>query len=316
MNSHVKKIDRMLLLEIVILFLKGALMGAADVVPGVSGGTIAFIAGIYDRLLNSLKKLGPASVSILFRQGVVSSWRYVDGTFLAAVFSGVLFSVFTMARLITYGLAVYPILVWSFFFGLVVVSALLILRYVTDWTLVRFLFFVIGIVVAVLIGYISPGGAVQPEWYAFLWAGALAICAMILPGISGSFILLLLGLYAPVMQAVVDFDIATLLIFVVGCVSGLLLFSRFLSWLLARCRFSTLAFLVGAMVGSVEKIWPWKQTLSWEPLPVNVLPWNYEYLTGQSSDLWGALGSMILAVVLVSAFEWYGRSKVQIKESD
>ncbi|MCK5893942.1 MAG: DUF368 domain-containing protein [Endozoicomonadaceae bacterium] len=306
----------MLLLEIVILFLKGALMGAADVVPGVSGGTIAFIVGIYDRLLNSLKTLGPASVSILFRQGVASFWRYIDGTFLAAVLSGVLFSIFTMARLITYGLEVWPILVWSFFFGLVVVSALLILRHITDWNLARFLCFVVGIIVAVFIGYISPRGAVQPEWYTFLWAGALTICAMILPGISGSFILLLLGLYIPVMQAVIDFDIATLLIFVVGCVSGLLLFSRFLSWLLIHCRFSTLAFLVGSMVGSVEKIWPWKQTLSWEPLPINVLPWNYESLTGQSSDLWEALGLMLLAVVLVSVFEWYGRSKAQINESD
>lgn len=307
-------------MEIVLLFFKGVLMGAADVIPGVSGGTIAFIVGIYDRLLNSLKKVGPASLGILFKQGLVPCWRYIDGTFLAVVFSGVLFSVFTMARLITYGLAVWPIPMWSFFFGLVVVSALLILRQITDWTVTRFLFFVVGLGIAVFIGHIAPVGSVQPEWYSFFWAGALAICAMILPGISGSFILLLLGFYTPVMQAVTGFDIVTLLVFAVGCVSGLLLFSRFLSWLLNHCRFSTLAFLVGSMVGSVEKIWPWKQTLSWQqgsagqPLPMmqaNVMPWDYERLTGQPSELWVAAGLMIVAIVVVSIFEWFGRSEVR-----
>ena len=309
----------MLPLDVFILFLKGALMGAADVVPGVSGGTIAFITGIYDRLLNSLKKLGPTSLKMLFSEGLAACWRHVDGTFLVAVFGGVLFSVFTMARLITYSLAVWPIQVWSFFFGLIVISALLILRNVTHWSPGRFVALAAGVGLAVLIGHATPGIADQPAWYSFLWAGALAICAMILPGISGSFILLLLGFYAPILQAVTQFDIGILAVFAVGCVVGLLLFSHVLSWLLSYYRQTTLAFLVGLMLGAIEKIWPWKQTLSWEladngaQIPVqqvNVMPWQYEHLTGQSPELAAAVALMVIAVIAVSVFEWYGRSKV------
>ncbi|WP_211829222.1 DUF368 domain-containing protein [Kistimonas asteriae] len=310
----------MLPLEVLILFLKGALMGAADVVPGVSGGTIAFITGIYERLLNSLKKLGPASLKILFREGVAACWRHIDGTFLVAVFGGVLFSVFTMARVITYSLSAWPIQVWSFFFGLVVISAVLILRKVSHWSLARIAALVAGVGVAVFIGHATPGMNAQPEWYSFLWAGALAICAMILPGISGSFILLLLGFYAPVLQAVTRFDLGILFVFASGCVVGLLLFSHVLSWLLSYHRQTTLAFLVGLMLGAIEKIWPWKQTLAWKladdgaQIPVqqvNVMPWHYESLTGQSPEFLMALALMMIAIIAVSVFERCSRSKIQ-----
>ena len=310
----------MLPLEVLTLFLKGALMGAADVVPGVSGGTIAFITGIYERLLNSLKKLGPASLKILFREGVAACWRHIDGTFLVAVFGGVLFSVFTMARVITYSLSAWPIQVWSFFFGLVVISAVLILRKVSHWSLARIAALVAGVGVAVFIGHATPGMNAQPEWYSFLWAGALAICAMILPGISGSFILLLLGFYAPVLQAVTRFDLGILFVFASGCVVGLLLFSHVLSWLLSYHRQTTLAFLVGLMLGAIEKIWPWKQTLAWKladdgaQIPVqqvNVMPWHYESLTGQSPEFLMALALMMIAIIAVSVFEWCSRSKIQ-----
>jgi len=310
----------MLPLEVLILFLKGALMGAADVVPGVSGGTIAFITGIYERLLNSLKKLGPASLKILFREGVAACWRHIDGTFLVAVFGGVLFSVFTMARVITYSLSAWPIQVWSFFFGLVVISAVLILRKVSHWSFARIAALVAGVGTAVFIGHATPGMNAQPEWYSFLWAGALAICAMILPGISGSFILLLLGFYAPVLQAVTRFDLGILFVFASGCVVGLLLFSHVLSWLLSYYRQTTLAFLVGLMLGAIEKIWPWKQTLAWKladdgaQIPVqqvNVMPWQYESLTGQSPEFLMALALMMIAIIAVSVFEWCSRSKIQ-----
>lgn len=307
--------------EILTLFFKGALMGAADVVPGISGGTVAFITGIYERLLNSLEKLGPASIKILFCDGVVACWQYIDGTFLLAVFGGVLFSVFSMARLISYSLSAWPIPVWSFFFGLLMISAVLMLRKVSHWSFIRIAALVAGIGMAVLTGHATPGISVQTEWYSFLWAGALAVCAMILPGISGSFILLLLGLYAPLLQAVTRFDFGILFVFVSGCVSGLLFFSHILSWLLSCYRQTTLAVLIGLMLGAIEKVWPWKQTLTWKladdgtKIPVqqvSVMPWQYESLTGQSPELVMAIALMVIAIIAVVIFEWCGRSKMSI----
>ncbi|MCL6269302.1 DUF368 domain-containing protein [Sansalvadorimonas sp. 2012CJ34-2] len=297
-----------------LLFARGVAMGAADVVPGVSGGTIAFITGIYDELLNSLKNCNPAAVKVLFQQGFGSFWSYINGSFLITLFTGILTSLFSLAKLITWLLDHHPVLVWSFFFGLVLVSAWHVAKQIRRWPASTVLPFLVGAVLAwVIAGGVPAAAGNEVNLFTFFWAGALAICAMILPGISGSFILLLLGLYGSVLSAVKDLDLLVLTVLASGCVVGLLVFARFLSWLLLRARMQTLAFLVGLMLGSLNKIWPWKETLTTRVnskgievplLQNNILPFHYEQLTGQPSQFALAVLCMGLAIGLVLGLEW------------
>ncbi len=282
-------------------------MGAADVVPGVSGGTIAFITGIYDQLLNSLKKCSPGALKVLFSEGIAACWRHINGTFLVTLFTGILTSVFTLARLITWLLEHYPIQVWSFFFGLVLISAWHVGRQIR-WNGVSLVTLVIGAGGAWVIAGGIPAAGQDANLVEFFLIGALAICAMILPGISGSFILLLLGYYAPVMMAVKGLDIPVLAVLALGCVAGLLTFSHFLSWLLLKARVATFGFLVGLMLGSLNKLWPWKEVISTrvnshgEVVPLlqqNVLPAAYEQLNAAPSMLTAAIACMVVAIVLV-----------------
>ena len=304
--------------SVALLYSKGLAMGAADVVPGVSGGTIAFITGIYDELLGSLKKCGPSALVTLFKAGPKEFWAHINGNFLITLFAGVFTSIFSLARLITWLLDSYPIQVWSFFFGLVLVSAWHMgLQIRREWSLVSLVSLGVG---AIFAWMISSGGlplmAENAGLLSFFFAGSLAICAMILPGISGSFILLLLGFYAPVMAAVKAFDIPVIAIFGAGCVLGLLLFSHFLSWLLLRVRIPTMAFLIGLMLGSLNKLWPWKQILTTrvnsagelEPLmQSNILPMTYEQLMGLPAYVVPAAFSMVLAIVLVLSIDWIAK---------
>ncbi len=301
-----------------LLFGKGLAMGAADVVPGVSGGTIAFITGIYDTLLNSLKQCGPSALVTLFKQGPKAFWQYINGTFLVTLFAGILTSVFTLARLITWLLAAYPIEVWSFFFGLVLVSVWHIGRQIhRHWSPVSIAALLVGAVLAWQISAGVPLAGQDVGLWMFFGAGALAICAMILPGISGSFILLLLGFYAPVMAAIKSFDLPVLATLGAGCVLGLLCFSRLLSWLLLRARVPTLGFLVGLMIGSLNKLWPWKETLTTrinshgvvEPLlQKNLLPHTYEQVVHEPSQLLAAAGFMLVAILLVVGLDFIASS--------
>ena len=292
-------------------------MGAADVVPGVSGGTIAFITGIYDRLLNALKSVNPTLLRTLRQKGVADAWQQVDGTFLVCVFGGVLISILSFAHVITYFLANYPEMLWAFFFGLILISGVFMIRQVHHWSLPAMALLLVGAGVAYAVDSLAPI-SLDPEPVTLFLAGAVAICAMILPGISGSFILLMMGLYGPVIDAVKNLDISVLLIFGVGCIGGLLSFSHVLSWLLKKHRDQTLAFLTGLMLGALGKVWPWKETLetrinsAGEQVPLiqaNVSPMEYELITGQPAYLYESVSLMLFAVALVMLIESRGSRK-------
>ncbi|KAB1458180.1 DUF368 domain-containing protein [Vibrio panuliri] len=294
-------------------FFKGIAMGAADVVPGVSGGTIAFITGIYDTLLESIRRINPSILSLWKRDGFKAAFNHINGFFLIALFGGVFTSIATLAKLISWLLVTHPIPIWSFFFGLILVSVVHILKQVEQKTVSRWVFLLLGVAFAYCITILKPLH-MEPTSINVLIAGAIAICAMILPGISGSFILLLIGMYTPVLAAVKSFDIAILALFLTGCVLGLLSFSHVLSWLLKRFRDTTLMFLTGLMIGTLPKIWPWKETISWrtnskgEQVPLiqhNLSPFEFEQMFNQPSQLVIAIVMMLAAVALVLGLEKY-----------
>jgi len=293
------------------LFLKGMAMGAADVVPGVSGGTVAFISGIYERLINALKSINIAAIRILFKDGIGAAWSAIDGTFLLVLFAGIMTSILSLAKLISYWLTNHPVLVWSFFFGLILASVIYIVRQMKQPSISHVTGFLVGVAFAYWITVAEPL-AIDPTHSNIFFAGMIAICAMILPGISGSFILLLMGLYTHVIGAIKQLDIITLAIFASGCMIGLLSFSRVLSWLLTKYHDLTLAVLAGVMLGSLNKVWPWKQTLSYrtnshgEQVPFmqdNVLPAQYEYLVGADSMMLYAIGLMLVGFLVVLGLE-------------
>ncbi|MBA1278668.1 MULTISPECIES: DUF368 domain-containing protein [Pseudomonadaceae] len=304
-----------------LLYAKGIAMGAADVVPGVSGGTIAFITGIYDELLRSIGAI-PGAAMLLFRGRIREAWATANANFLLVLFGGILTSVFSLAKLITYLLEAHPIPVWSFFFGLILVSVHLVGKEIQRWDLSRIVGLILGIIFAYVITVAAP-----VQWsssgLSLFFAGAIAICAMILPGISGSFILVLLGLYPVVLGAVKDLDLAVMAIFAAGCLVGILSFARVLSWMLVRWRDLTLAFLTGLMLGSLNKVWPWKETLTWridshgERIPMleqNLLPGAYGELTGQDPQLALAIVLAVAGIVLVLGLEWFaGRRQPSVQ---
>lgn len=294
-----------------LLYAKGMAMGAADVVPGVSGGTIAFISGIYDELLRSIARI-PEALMLLLRGRIKDAWQMANATFLLVLFSGIVTSILTLARVITYLLHHHPIPVWSFFFGLILVSTYLVGREIGRWNWSRAVSFVLGLALAYWITVAAPMQWGSDLPILFL-AGAIAICAMILPGISGSFILLLLGLYSVVLGAVKDLNLLVLAVFASGCLVGLLSFARLLSWLLSRWRDLSLAFLCGLMLGSLNKVWPWKETLTWrvdskgEQVPLlqnNLLPGQFADISGQDPQLLFAVVLAIGGIVLVLGLEW------------
>lgn len=290
------------------LFLKGLAMGSADVVPGVSGGTIAFITGIYTELLDSIKSINLNALRILFRQGPRAFWRTINGNFLLTLGSGILLAIITLARGIHYLLVQHPVLVWAFFFGLIIAACWHMGRQIERWSASILLLLAAGAVTAALISSATPTELPLTP-VTLILAGSIAICAMILPGISGSFMLLLMGMYAPVIGAVKGLELSVLGLFAVGAVLGLLTFTRILSWLLHHYYQAMLALLTGFMVGSLVKVWPWKETLTsridsrGELVPLvqmNVLPaWSSETLQALLLALTGA------ALVLV--LEWLAR---------
>ncbi|WP_416237726.1 DUF368 domain-containing protein [Stutzerimonas frequens] len=282
------------------------MMGAADAVPGVSGGTIAFITGIYEELIDTLKQFNLEAVRILFSEGVLSCWRYVNGNFLLALVSGILLSLLSISHLVLYLLEEHPILIWSFFFGLILASTWSVVRHVRGWNFNLAAMFVSGALLAYVITDQAPG-TVEPTSLLIFLSGMIAICAMILPGISGSFILLLMGMYTPVLGAIKGLEWVTLALFVSGCVVGLLSFSRVLSWAFHHHRMLTLALLGGFMLGSLNKVWPWKYTLAYtinrhgEMVPLlqdNLLPGSYEVLPGLNTWFWPAAMLMLLGALL------------------
>ncbi len=232
-------------------------MGAADVVPGVSGGTIAFITGIYEELIRSLKSIDITALKLLIRCHFKEFYKKINGSFLFPVLIGIVISLFSLARLMSWLLANYPIEVWSLFFGLIAASAVQVAMGIERWKNKTFGAFILGIVVAYYITILPTTTTPDGYWFIFL-AGVIAICAMILPGISGSFILLLLGKYQYMIDAVSNLKFAILGIFAAGALCGLVLFSRLLTWLFEKGRDVMIALLTGFMVGSLNKVWPWK----------------------------------------------------------
>ena len=276
------------------LTLKGMAMGAADVVPGVSGGTIAFIVGIYDELINSIKSINGESLKLFF----TGKWI----AFLFSIILGIGISIFSLAKVITWLLTDHPVLVWAFFFGLVLASTWFVSKDIKEWNWKTILAFIVGAAVAYYITVATPAETPTNLLFIFL-CGAIAICAMILPGISGSFILVLLGKYFFIMEAVKTFNIKIILVFAAGALIGITTFSHLLSFALKHFRNITLSVLTGFMLGSLNKVWPWKETVQTyvdshgvvKPLvETNILPNVY---------VWEAAVLMVVGFLLVYLLE-------------
>ena len=282
-----------------MLSVKGMCMGAADVVPGVSGGTIAFITGIYDELINSIKSINAASLKMFFTGKWGEFWKMINGKFLLFLLAGIGISVFSLAKIITWLLVAYPVLVWSFFFGLVLASTWFVGKDVKERNWNTGLGFLLGAALAFYITVATP--AETPSHFLFIFlCGAIAICAMILPGISGSFILVLLGKYFFIMEAVKTLDLKVIAIFGIGACVGITSFSRLLSYALSHMRNITLAVLSGFMLGSLNKVWPWKETI--EGVEQNVAP---------NAFVWQAVCLALLGFVMV-----YGIEKISSKSEN
>lgn len=259
------------LLRYITVGVKGACMGAADVIPGVSGGTIAFIMGIYDEFVGSIARIDATAVKMLFSGRIRDFWKHINGTFLLSIVLGIGVSVVALAGLMQTLLTNYPIQTWAFFFGLIVASSIFILRGISDWRIRDFGFLAMGLLLGVVICTLSPTQTPDALWFIFL-SGALAICAMILPGISGSFILLILGKYQYIMEVITNIvsgvdmgrNLLIMGVFMVGAVVGILGFSKFLHWLLDRWNKETLVALAGFIIGSLVKVWPWSNAEAME----------------------------------------------------
>lgn len=282
-----------------VLTLKGMAMGAADVVPGVSGGTIAFIAGIYDELINSIKSINMHSLKLLFTGKIAAFWKAVNGNFLFALLLGIAISVFSLAKLITYLLLNEPVLVWSFFFGLVLASTWFVTKDIKGWNWKTVAGFVGGAVIAYYITVATPAETSTNLMFIFL-CGAIAICAMILPGISGSFILVLLGKYFYVMEAVKTLDLVVLGVFAFGAALGITSFSRVLSYALKNFRNITLSVLSGFMLGSLNKVWPWKEV---EKLVLDGHEVMIEHNIAPNTEVAEAIVLMLIGFILVYVLE-------------
>lgn len=280
--------------------LKGYAMGAANVIPGVSGGTIALLTGIFNELVGALNALMSfSSWKLLFKGKLKEFWNAVHGTFLLWLAIGVAVSIFSLAKLMEYVFTHHPVQTWAFFFGLIVVSAFFLLSDIKGWKVADVFWLVAGIALGAMICILSPSETTSDLWFIAL-CGAIAICTMILPGISGSFILVLLGKYEYIMKAVSNLDWPVLLVFALGCAVGIVAFSKFLHWLMSRYGRQTLIVLIGFTIGALVKVWPWADKAACEA--ANVLtgdPAGTLHLPG--AIIWALVGAVsVLALELVS----------------
>ena len=305
--------------DYLLITLKGMGMGAADVVPGVSGGTIAFITGIYQELIDSIKSVNFKTLKLLLSGQIKAFWEAINGNFLISLLLGIGISVLSLAKGLKYLLEHHPILIWSFFFGLIVASAIYVAKDIKEWKIGTFISLICGAVVAYFITVVTPAEANTTYPFIFL-SGAIAICAMILPGISGSFILVLLGMYKFILGSLSDLNLPVIAVFLVGAAIGIVSFSNILSWLLKKYYNLTIALLSGFMIGSLNKVWPWKHVLETftdrhgEIRPLieqNVLPGNYFELTGNQAQLVYAL--LLAAAGFALIFVVEGLTKKLVK---
>ena len=290
-------------------FLKGAAMGAANVIPGVSGGTIALITGVFERLINAIKSINGQALRLLFSGRLNELARHLDLAFLIALFAGVGTAIISLAKVLRFLFEYYPVHIWSFFFGLVLASIFFVGRTVTKWSAAPIISFLVGTAIAVLISVMSPASENSALYYLVL-CGVVGVCSMILPGLSGSFVLVLMGNYQLVMiNAVSDFNLTILLPVGIGAVVGLIAFSHLLSWVLKKFPDQTIAMLTGFITGSLGILWPWKTVVTQnfgEKVKTIGYSWHLPDLNGEfvSAAIVFLLG--IAAIVLT---EWLAGKK-------
>ena len=306
--------------------LKGFAMGAANVIPGVSGGTIALLTGIFNELIEALNAiLSVSSWKLLFQGKVKEFWEHIHGTFLLWLGVGVIVSVFSLAKLMEYVLAYHPIQTWAFFFGLIVVSGIYMLYDIKGWKVADGFWLVFGVILGAVICLLSPTQTTDAKWFIMV-CGAIAICTMVLPGISGSFILVLLGKYEYVMGAISELNWPVLIMFGIGCVLGIAAFSKFLHWLIAHYERPTLITLIGFTLGSLVKVWPWSDKMSVmtaqlmrEGQTVEQAQAGAQALVDTGLNLSSVINPqiasaivwMVVGALLVIALEWFGHKNAK-----
>lgn len=311
------------MIKYLTLALKGMAMGMAEVVPGVSGGTIAFITGIYEELLNTIKGFTPKKLLLIKKEGFASFWKAINGNFLLGLFAGMLLGLVVGVLVISHLLETQPILVWSFFFGLIAASVVYVARQIEKWTLVEIILLILTTALSYYITIASPSQGPQQLWFVFL-SGFIAICALMLPGVSGSFLLLLMGMYQYIVTdnvkaLISNFNTESLVVVIVfglGCLAGVLTFSRVLSWTFKNYRTPTLAALTGFLIGSLNKVWPWKQVLTsrinshGEEIAVqtkSILPSSF---VGEP-QIFMAIVMMLVGFILILAMDKMSNNKVE-----
>ena len=288
------------ILKNIVVALKGFAMGAANVIPGVSGGTIALLTGIFNELIEALNSLMSVSTwKLLFKGDLKGFWKTIHGTFLLWLAIGVILSVFSLAKLMEYVLAHHPVQTWAFFFGLIIVSAIFMLSDIKGWKGSDICWLVLGVALGAFICLLSPTETTSDLWFIAL-CGAIAICTMILPGISGSFILVLFGKYEYIMKAVSELNLPVLAVFALGCVIGIVAFSKFLHWLIGKYEKPTLLVLIGFTIGALVKVWPWADKAACEAANVlNEVPAGTLHVGGALA--WALIGGgLVLALELIS----------------
>ncbi|MCK4360681.1 MAG: DUF368 domain-containing protein [Bacteroidales bacterium] len=306
------------MIKYIILFLKGLGMGAANVIPGVSGGTIALITGIFERLINSIKSFNFKAIKLLFTGKFKEFVKYTDLYFLIAIIAGIVIAIVTLARLFDFLFENYPVYIWSYFFGLVLASVYFVGKTVSKWTVSVIITFIIGTAIAIIISLLNPAIENKNFFYLII-CGVAAICSMILPGLSGSFILFIMGNYKLVaIDAINNVDIKILIPVLIGAVGGLLAFSHILSWVFKKYRNETISLLTGFILGSVSILWPWQKKLflldelgnqilkKGEPIVV-----SYERILPEAfnSQFFIAIGFIILGILSIWIIEKSAETK-------
>jgi putative membrane protein len=293
----------------ITLTVKGFLMGAANVIPGVSGGTMALILGIYEELINAIRSINLKFVRRITHFNIKEALSSVSWPFLVPIGLGVLLATFSLAEVLSWLLERYPVIVWSFFFGLVLSSVITVSRVIKQWKTLTIVAIVVGTIIAYGLFGVIPVSTPNAAWFIFV-SGCIAICAMILPGISGAYILVLLGKYQYILEALNNKDFITLFIISAGALVGLISFAQILGWLLKRYHDLTMAILIGLMCGSLRKIWPWKETLTTfinsngkeiPSLQNNIMP------SSLTSEVIYALLFMLVGILLVWSLDLWTR---------
>jgi len=299
--------------ETLFLFLRGVAMGAVDLVPGVSAGTIAFITGIYAELITSIQSINLEALKIGRSRGLAALWEHINGNFLVTLLAGILFSLFTLAGAVKFLLTNYPLPLWSFFIGLILASVIYLLRQHPPKNALQLIALGMGLTLTYLLSNASEM-ALDGNYLTMFIAGSIAVCAMILPGISGSYILVLLGLYSVFIDALANTQLDLLAVFAAGGVIGLMFFSRLLSWLLNNYSATVISTLCGFLIGSLSVMWPWKQVVTSSLnsggktalSAVNLSPGDYRLLVGQDPQILSCIIALLFGLALVLVLELLG----------